>query len=195
MLPSDRILQHQYRAKNYQTYSYLVHDLLQAEKHDELTLRNHHQRFVDSAPLPEVHHNVEGNEFNNHHKKFSKFKKDKCNSKTMKNRVKGQEKGKDKAFRCHKCGGPNYFTRKCRTPKHLVELYQKSLKDSNNNKRSYETHFNNMTKEAITLGTIPSNPETPKLMDNDDMDMENTIMEYNSNDVFGDLKYAHSSLK
>jgi hypothetical protein len=31
MLPSDRILQHQCRAKNYQTYSDLVHDLLQAE--------------------------------------------------------------------------------------------------------------------------------------------------------------------
>jgi hypothetical protein len=28
----------------------------------------------------------------------------------------------------------------------------------------------------------------PKMMNNDDMDMENTIMEYNSNDVFGDLK-------
>jgi hypothetical protein len=51
-LPFDRILQHQYCAKNYQTYSDFVHDLLQAEKYDELTLRNHHQRSVGSAPLP-----------------------------------------------------------------------------------------------------------------------------------------------
>jgi hypothetical protein len=43
MLPSDRILKHQYHARNYQNYSELVHDLLQAEKHDELTMRNHHQ--------------------------------------------------------------------------------------------------------------------------------------------------------
>jgi hypothetical protein len=28
-------------------------------------------------------------------------------------------------------------------------------------------------------------------MDNDGMDMENTIVKYNPNDVFGDLKYAH----
>jgi hypothetical protein len=28
----------------------------------------------------------------------------------------------------------------------------------------------------------------PKMMDNDDMDMENMIVKYNSNDVFGDLK-------
>jgi hypothetical protein len=62
MLPLDMILQHQYRTKNYQTYPNLVHDPLQAEKHDELTLRNHHQRSVGSAPLPEVHYNVKGSE-------------------------------------------------------------------------------------------------------------------------------------
>jgi hypothetical protein len=60
VLHLDRILQHQYRAKNYQTYPDLIHDHLQAEKHDELTLRNHHQRSVGSAPLPEIHHNVKG---------------------------------------------------------------------------------------------------------------------------------------
>jgi hypothetical protein len=50
MLPSNRILQHQYCGKNYQTYSDLVHDLLQAKNHDELTLRNLHQCSVGSAP-------------------------------------------------------------------------------------------------------------------------------------------------
>jgi hypothetical protein len=61
-------------------------------------------------------------------------------------------------------------------------------KKSNNNKRSYETHFNDMTKEASTSGTIPSNLEMIKLIDTDDMDMENMIVKYNSNDVYGDLK-------
>jgi hypothetical protein len=73
-------------------------------------------------------------------------------------------------------------------PKHLVELYKKSLKESNNNKRSYEVHFNDMNKVATTSGTIHSNPEMHKLTDNDDMDMKNTIVEYNLNNVFGDLK-------
>jgi hypothetical protein len=117
MLSSDNILQHQYRAKNYQTYSNLVHDLLQAEKHDELTLRNHHQRSFGSAPLPEVHYNMKGNEKGdgpkNPQKKFGKFKKGKRNGKNMKNRAKGQAKGKGKTFTCHKCGGPNHFVRKC----------------------------------------------------------------------------------
>jgi hypothetical protein len=70
----------------------------------------------------------------------------------------------------------------------LVELYQRSLKAYNNAKRSYEAHFNDETKEATTSEIIPSNPEMPKLIDNDNMDMENTIVEYNSNDVFGYLK-------
>jgi hypothetical protein len=60
------------------------HDLLQAEKHDELTLRNHHQHSVGSTSLPKVHYSVKGNEkgdgFNNHQKKFDKFKKGKCNN-------------------------------------------------------------------------------------------------------------------
>jgi hypothetical protein len=45
-----------------------------------------------------------------------------------------------------------------------------------------------MTKEATTSGTIFLNPKMPKLTDTDDMDMENTIMKYNPNGVFGDLK-------
>jgi hypothetical protein len=70
----------------------------------------------------------------------------------------------------------------------LVELYQKSLKESNNNKRSYEAHFNDMTKEASTSVIVPLNPEMPKEMDTEDMDMEIMIMVYHSNNVFGDLK-------
>jgi hypothetical protein len=58
MIPSNRVLQHQYRARNYQTYSELIHDLLQAEKHDELTMKNHKQRRVGAAPMPEIHHAV-----------------------------------------------------------------------------------------------------------------------------------------
>jgi hypothetical protein len=91
MIPSDKILQHKYRTKNYQTYSDPIHDLLQAEKHDELILRNHHQRSVGSGPMPEVHYNVKGNDGpKNPQKKFGKFKKGKRNVRNMKNMTKGQ---------------------------------------------------------------------------------------------------------
>jgi hypothetical protein len=73
MLLTDRILQHQYRAKNYQTYSDLIHDLLHAEKHDDLTFRNYHQCSVCSAPLLEVHYNMKGNEEGDGPKKPTNF--------------------------------------------------------------------------------------------------------------------------
>jgi membrane-anchored protein YejM (alkaline phosphatase superfamily) len=60
MLSLDSILQHQYRANNYQNYLDLNNDLLQAEKHDELTLKNCHQHLVGTTPLREVHFNVKG---------------------------------------------------------------------------------------------------------------------------------------
>jgi hypothetical protein len=83
ILPSDRILKHQYRARNYQHYSKLVQDLLQVEKLDELTMRNHHQRPVGMAPLLEVNYSSKGKEKvdveNNHPKNFGKSKKSKRN--------------------------------------------------------------------------------------------------------------------
>jgi hypothetical protein len=56
MLSSNRVLKHQYCAQNYQRYSELIQDLLQVEKHDELTMRNHHQCSVGTAPLLEVNY-------------------------------------------------------------------------------------------------------------------------------------------
>jgi hypothetical protein len=100
MLPSDRVLKHQYRAQNYQRYFELIQDLLQAEKHDELTMGNHHQRFVGTAPLPEVNYSSQGKEKTDGaktSKNIGKFKKVKKN-KHKKNRPKVQSSGKGKKF-------------------------------------------------------------------------------------------------
>jgi hypothetical protein len=189
MLPSNRILQYQYHGRNYEHYLDLIRGLLQAEKHDELTLKNHHQWSIGTAPLSEVHYNVKGkgkvNGSNNHQKNFDKFIKGKRNGKGKKNRTKG--KGKGKAFKCHKCNGPNHFAKKWWTPQHLVELYQKSLKEANGAKRSYEAHFNDVSKEATTSETKEEDLKIPRTTDKEDIDMKNTIVEYNSNDVFRDL--------
>jgi hypothetical protein len=69
----------------------------------------------------------------------------------------------------------------------LVELYQKSLNAVNGSKRSYEAHFNYVSKGATTSGTKVEDPEIPRMTDKENMDLENTIVEYNPNDVFGDL--------
>jgi hypothetical protein len=80
MFPSDRVLKHQYRVQNYQSYSKLIHALLQAEKHDELIMRNHHQHPVGTAPLPEVNYSSRGKEKMDDakpSKNVGKFKKEK----------------------------------------------------------------------------------------------------------------------
>jgi hypothetical protein len=59
-----------------------VQDLLEAEKHDEFTMRNHHQHPVGTAPLPEVNYNSKGKEKEDESKpskNVGKFKKDKRN--------------------------------------------------------------------------------------------------------------------
>ncbi|XP_015697644.1 uncharacterized protein LOC107305232 [Oryza brachyantha] len=107
MLPSDRILQQQYRKKGYDTYPELIHDLLQAEKHDELTMKIHCQRPVGSAPLPEVHHNnAQGKKkFNGpkNHKKIFKGGKSKGKNKKGKPNVPAPGKGNSNAPSDNKC--------------------------------------------------------------------------------------------
>jgi hypothetical protein len=108
-------------------------------------------------------------------------------SRIRRTKPKVKKKEKSKTFKCHKCSGPNPFAKKCWAPQHLVVLYQKTLKEANGSKRSYEAHFNDVSKEATTSGTKVEDPKIPRMMDQENMDLENTIIEYNSNDVFGDL--------
>jgi hypothetical protein len=140
MFPSDRVLKNQYRAWNYQRYSELIQDLFQSEKHDELTMRNHHQRPVGTTPLPEVNYSskdkdkVDGNKPS---KNVGKSKKGKKNE-HKKNKSKDQSSGKGKkSFKCHHCGGPNHIAKKCNIPQHLVDLYQKSLKEDGKAKGNF----------------------------------------------------------
>jgi hypothetical protein len=119
MLPSDMVLKHQYHVRNCQRYSELIQDLLQADKHDELTMRNHHQRLVGMTPLPEVNYSSKGKDkvdSNKPSKNVGKSKKGKRN-KHKKNKSKDQSlrKGK-KSFKYHHFGGPNHITKKCNIP-------------------------------------------------------------------------------
>jgi hypothetical protein len=132
MLPSDRVLQHQYQAWNYQHYADLIHDLLEAEKHDELTIKNHHQHCVGAAPLPEIHHNENKPNFSkdNNLKKNGRSARHRCNRRKNRQLAKTMKKDgtpKGSNVMCRACGGFKHTAVKCRTPKYLVALYQKSL--------------------------------------------------------------------
>ena len=108
MLPSDRILQQQYRKNGYTTYPALIHDLIQTEKHDELTLKIHRQRPIGTAPLTKVHHNTKCNEKShgskNHSKNFKGDKSKNMGKKKGKFMVQSEEKSKSKGDKCHKYG-------------------------------------------------------------------------------------------
>jgi hypothetical protein len=171
-----------------------VQDLLLAEKHDELTMINHHQCPIGTTPLPEVNYSSKGKEKvdgqNNHPKNSGKSKKDKRN-KYKKNKSKDQSLGKEnKSFKCHHCGGPNHISKKSNIPQHLFDLYQKSLKEVEKARGSYEAHFNATSDKAITSGKSPDEAAKPSLMVEDYIDGENMIVEYNPNDVFEDQDLA-----
>jgi hypothetical protein len=201
MLPSDRVLQYQYQAQNHQRYVDLIHDLLQAEKHDEHTIKNHQQRHVGAAPLPKIYHNEKKSSTS----KNSNPKKNDRSAKRRRNRQKKRKvskmmkkdgtSSKVNNMQCKACRAFKHTAEKCRTPKHLVIFYQKSLQNDKKAQGSgsgYEAHFSiptNLTFEAGCSSKYPQNPSTdkPTLTVDDYMDSDNTMVEYNSNDMFDDL--------
>uniref|UniRef100_J3NDB7 Uncharacterized protein n=1 Tax=Oryza brachyantha TaxID=4533 RepID=J3NDB7_ORYBR len=223
MMPAGRILHQQYRERNFHVYSELINTLLQAERHNEILVWNSNKRPFGAAPLPEVHTNTQTTNNKNGESKppFKKFKaKGKGKGKGENKRKREHKphyshKGKnipnkdiDKSKLCQKCGCYSHITKKCRTPRHLVNLYLKSVgRDHPNQGQKYEDHFNfqkDVTMEDVapynfpndidmtnascskTVPIEPSNNETQlpekKLMDTDKM-----LVEFTSTDMFGDL--------
>jgi hypothetical protein len=156
-------------------------------------MRNHHQRLIGTTPLPEVNYSLQGKEKMNDtksSKNIGKFKKIKKN-KHKKNKSKDQSSEKEnKSFKCHRCDGDKHIAKKCKIPQHLIDLNQKSLKEAEKVKVSYEAHFNATSDEATTLGQRPDEAAKPSSSTNAYIDGENMIVEYNSNDMFGDQEYA-----
>jgi hypothetical protein len=133
------------------------------------------------TPLPEVNYSSKGKEKvdgqNNHPKNFGKSKKGKRNI-HKKSKSKDQSSGKGKKpFKCHCYGGPNHIAKKCNISQHLVDLYQKSLKEAKKSKGSFEGHFNAASDEATTSGKNPDEAKVPSLMVKDYIDGENMIVE------------------
>jgi hypothetical protein len=194
MHPSDRVIQQQYGAHGYTVYSKLIHTLSQAKKHDGLLVKNHQKHLVGSAPLPEVH-NVQKNNRNKQkfqrrdpRNKFNKRKFNKGNKPHFDNKKKDNAKPKNDK-KCHRCRDYSHFAKACKTPKHLVALYQKSLKETKpTEEKRYETHFY-LVSENKEVGCSREAPIKKNNTTTKDLpSMDNMLIDFESGDIFGDLE-------
>ncbi|XP_039688731.1 uncharacterized protein [Medicago truncatula] len=154
---SNMLLQQQYREKGFQKYSDLISCLLVAEQNNELLMKNHEARPAGVAPFPEANasqHNHfgeargrgrghgRGRGRGHSHNPNGKFKTPFFHQKWKNNekieKEKGGQNSKTNENICYRCGGKGHWSRTCRTPKHLVDLYQQSLK---NKGKKVETHY------------------------------------------------------
>jgi hypothetical protein len=96
--------------------------------------------------------------------------------------------------KCHRYGDFSYFTKNCHAPKHLVALYQKSLKEVKPaGDTRYEAHFN-LASEVVPKEDC-SNQAPKEQVNNNSLNIEanllstdNMLIDFGSEDMFGDLK-------
>ncbi|XP_070672531.1 uncharacterized protein [Malus domestica] len=96
-------------------------------------MKNHQSQPTGFAPFPEVNAaslemNATSSDGDNH--------KQGCGHKQCRWKRKGKNHGGQSHNQVPRCGGNGYWARTCCTPKHLVDLYQASLKE-----KGVETNF------------------------------------------------------
>ncbi|XP_068319499.1 uncharacterized protein [Pyrus communis] len=131
---SNMLMQQQYRERGFTEYNQLISMLLVAEQNNELVMKNHQSRPIGYAPFPEV--NTDSLEVPRHNS-GSSLKIVNCHKgKAYMNNAPRNSEGA-----CHKCGGNGHWANNCHTPKHLVDLYQASIKE-----KGVETNFLDQAK-------------------------------------------------
>ncbi|CAA7040493.1 unnamed protein product [Microthlaspi erraticum] len=132
------VLQTQYREKGFQKYSQLISCLLVAEQNNELLMKNHgknkttdgqgHIRGRGRGGRGRGYGRGRGRDFGVRQR--GSFK----NARSHQNQEnKGGNKQVTQGNACYRCGGNDHWARLCRTPKHLVGLYQQAVKEKGKN--------------------------------------------------------------
>jgi hypothetical protein len=101
-----------------------------------------------------------------------------------------EPKSNKKKTTYYKCGSYNHVAKKCRTPKHLVDLYIKSVGRAQNNQK-FEAHFishelETGTSDQVPHGAGPSNAITSLPAREEPLNVDDMLVDYSA-DVYGDL--------
>ncbi|XP_058192136.1 uncharacterized protein LOC131309536 [Rhododendron vialii] len=155
----------QYRERGFEKYSDLISCLLVAEQNNELLLRNHEFRPTGALPFLEANrvsfpsngqgrgrgyrhgrgshnHQVRGEYIQKSSKnseypqKWNKWNRSEVSKENGKKVMNKPSKNSEDSW--YRCDGKGHWSRTCHTPKHLIELYQVSLKEKG---KEIETNF------------------------------------------------------
>ena len=142
---SNVLLQQQHRERRFTEYSQLISCLLVAEQNNELLMKNHQSRPTGSEAFPEVNaissqnhgrgrgrNSRQYNNSSSYQKRKAPFHHQKWNNNELRQEHGESTKKKSKAPQdtCYRCGMEGHWSCTCHTVKHLVHLYQASLKEN-----------------------------------------------------------------
>ena len=199
--PNMRLIAEQHRNQKYKKHSELIYALLQAEKHNEILDKNNISRPTGTLPLPEAHFNSYNAQNSrgsrkNHRRSKGKWKRNENQNSSGVRRSNNHFKGNDKSnnsTNCYRCGCNTHIASKCKTSRHLVSLYQQSIKGKKPQGHQYEAHFTGPMIESSQ--SVPPN-DVQENVENQDhaqqkegptLDVNDMLVDFTStSDIYGD---------
>ncbi|KAM3382062.1 hypothetical protein P3S68_007635 [Capsicum galapagoense] len=164
---SNVLLQQQYREKGFKKYTKLSSHLLVAKQNNDWLMKNH-ERPTGSAPFPKV------NSVHAHHARHGKGSgrgrgrgRDCGHNVQERNLVPGVNHSSNKrrkyekreAVTCFRCGRKGHYSRDCHALKHLVDIYQVSLKKKERNPEANFLSENNVDITCLDVADFFEHPE------------------------------------
>jgi hypothetical protein len=199
--PNMRLIAEQHRNQKYKKHSELIYALLQAEKHNEILDKNNISRPTGTLPLPEAHFNSYNAQNSrgsrkNHRRSKGKWKRNENQNSSGVRRSNNHFKRNDKSnnsTNCYRCGCNTHIASKCKTSRHLVSLYQQSIKGKKPQGHQYEAHFTGPMIES-SQGVPPNdvqenveNQDHAQQKEGPTLDVNDMLVDFTStSDIYGD---------
>jgi hypothetical protein len=188
--PGNIVLQQQYRNSKYQKYSELSEVLFVVEQQNEVLMSNRFAWPTSSVVVPKAHATVAERSRNRKWgrgkgkwkgKRSALFKgkgKRKPKGRSEPENERGDYSGEEQG-RCYRCEARGHWSRRSRTTKHLVDLYQQS---KNKGKGQHESHFITVLEAQKRDDIVVNANDANVHMDGSE---ENLLGDM---DIFGDLQ-------